>query len=74
MRDGTIEVMGDVRRSNFVVKEVDYSPRVKFVVGPVDCVEGALDEVVIIVGEMRYICVSVLEPAVSRKKHCKKTR
>ena len=50
--------------SNFVVEEVNGAPGVKFVVGTVNCVEGAPDEVVVIISEVWDINISVLEPAV----------
>ncbi len=54
--------MGDVSASNFVVKEVNGTPWIQFVVWAVNCVEGTPDEVVIIIGKVRDIDVSVLEP------------
>jgi len=45
------------------MEEVDDAPRVELVVRAVDGVEGALDEVVIAVSEMRDVYVGVLEPA-----------
>ena len=62
MWDGRIKVMGDVSASNFVVKEVNGTPWIQFVVWTVNCVEGTLDEVVIIIGKVWDIDVSVLEP------------
>ena len=54
--------MGDVSASNFVVKEVNGTPWIQFVVWAVNCVEGTLDEVVVIIGKVWDIDVSVLEP------------
>ncbi len=54
--------MGDVSASNFVVEEVNNTPWVQFVIWAVDCVEGTLDEVVIVIGKVWDINVSVLEP------------
>lgn len=62
MGDRRIEVMGHVRRSDLVMEEVDDAPRIELVVRPVDGVERSLDEVVILVGEMRHVDVGVLEP------------
>jgi hypothetical protein len=61
--DRRIEVVRNVRRSDLVMEEVDDAPRVELVVRAVDGVEGALDEVVIAVSEMRNVDVGVLEPA-----------
>lgn len=56
--------MGNVGASNFVMKEVNESPRVQFVVGAVNCVKSTLDEVVIILGEVWDINISVLKPII----------
>ena len=64
VRDGRIEVMCHMGGSNFVMKEVDGAPWIEFVVGTVDGVESALDEVVVAIGEVWDINVSVLKPVI----------
>ena len=64
MWDSGVEVMSDVSASNFVVKEVNGTPWIQFVVWAINCVEGTLDEVVIIIGKVWDIDVCVLEPNV----------
>jgi hypothetical protein len=54
--------MGNMGASNFVVEEVDESPRIHFVIWAVDCVEGTLDEVVICIGKVWDVNIGVLEP------------
>mmetsp|Transcript_39257 Transcript_39257/g.83831 ORF Transcript_39257/g.83831 Transcript_39257/m.83831 type:complete len:327 (-) Transcript_39257:532-1512(-) len=56
--------MGDVRRADLVMEEVNGSPGVHLVVGTVDGVERAADEVVVGVGEVGHVDVRVLEPRV----------
>jgi len=43
-----IKVVSHVRRSNFMVQKVNNPPRVQFIVGAIDCMQGALDEVVVV--------------------------
>mmetsp|Transcript_15054 Transcript_15054/g.32650 ORF Transcript_15054/g.32650 Transcript_15054/m.32650 type:complete len:328 (+) Transcript_15054:331-1314(+) len=59
--------MGNMGRANFVVEEVDGTKGVEFVVGTVDCVEGAPGEVVVFVGEVGDVNISVLEPCVKNQ-------
>ena len=48
--------------TNLVVKKVNCSPRVKFVIRAVDSVKSTLDKVVVVVSEVWHINVSVLKP------------
>ena len=62
MRNGRIKMMSHMRGSNFVMKKVDHTPWIQFVVWTIDCVESPFYVVVIIVGEMGDINISVLKP------------
>ena len=80
MWDSGVKVMSDVGASNFVVKEVNGTPWIQFVVWAINCVEGTLDEVVIIVGKVWDIDVCVLEPLLycvermNMRRHCHDSR
>lgn len=62
-------MMGYMSGSNLVVKEVNGTPGVKFVVGTIDCVEGSPDKVVVGILEVRNIDIRVLKPEM-RKVRC----
>ena len=62
MGNGRVEVMRDVSGANFVMEKVNGTPWIEFVVRTIDRMEGAPHEVVVIVGEVRDVNVSVLEP------------
>ena len=64
--DSGIEVMSHVGTSNFVVKEVNESPWIHFVVWTVNCVESTLHEVMIVIGKVWDINISMLEPILCR--------
>jgi len=60
--DGRVEVMRNMGRANFVMEEVNYSPRIEFVVGTINCMECTPHEVVIIISEVWNVNVSMLKP------------
>ena len=62
MRNRRIKMMSNMRRSNFVMKKVDHTPWIEFVVGAIYCMKGPFYIVVIIVGEVGDINISVLKP------------
>ena len=68
MRNRRIEVMCNVCCTNFVVKEVNGTPRIKFVIRTINCVEGTLDEVVVTISKMWNIYICVLEPVIDTCK------
>mmetsp|Transcript_38635 Transcript_38635/g.81240 ORF Transcript_38635/g.81240 Transcript_38635/m.81240 type:complete len:443 (+) Transcript_38635:349-1677(+) len=67
MGDSRVKMVCHMGGSNFVVEEVNGTPGVEFVVGTVDGVEGAPDEVVVIVGEVWHINIRVLKPCVENQ-------
>jgi hypothetical protein len=69
MRNGGIEMMGDVGRSNLVMQEINRTPRIHFIVGTINGVQGSLDKVVVVFGKVRNVDICVLKPLyVSRQK------
>ena len=60
--------MRNVSCANFVVKEVNGSPRIKFVIRTINCMEGTLDEVVVTISKMWNIYICVLEPVIDTCK------
>lgn len=70
MRDSGIEMVSYMCGPDFVMKEINNTPRVKFVVGTVNGVKGSFDIVMVIIGEMGYINISMLKPT-CRTRTCK---
>ena len=62
--DGTIEVMRDVRRPDFVMEKVDDSPRIELVIWPIDGMKRPLHICVILVVKVGNVSVGVLQPRV----------
>jgi hypothetical protein len=56
-------MMGYMSRTNLMVKEINKSPGVKFVVWAINGVKGSLDKVVIVFSEVWNVYISVLKPA-----------
>ena len=48
MRDGGIEMVGDMGSSDFVVQEVNESPWVHLVIRAVNCVQSTLNKAVVV--------------------------
>ncbi len=63
--NGRIKVVRDMGRANFVMEEVNKTPRVEFVVRTINCMECASNKVVVIVSKMWNINVSMLKPRCS---------
>ena len=61
-------MMGHMSGSNLVMKEVNGTPGVKFVVGTIDCVEGSPDKVVVGILEVGNIDIRVLKPEMSKSE------